>query len=110
LSNWLESIRPLHDRIIVKHLAEPQGLIHVVRENPLLVDYVGQGDNGSHDDNRRVFLTSTVISVGSEVRGVKKGDIIRHTAWDDLPESLRQRGWAMIREGDVAGRLQGAQA
>lgn len=104
-SNWLERIRPLHDRIVVQHLPEPKTSIIIVRENPALMDFVGQGENGGHDDNRRVFVTSLVVSVGGDVRGVHPGDVVKHTAWDDLPEVLRQPGWAMIREADIAGHV-----
>lgn len=96
-------MRPLHDRLVVKHITEKHGLIEVIRENPDLVNFVKQGENGDADDNRRVFLKSEVISVGCDVRGVKVGDIIKHTAWDDLPEAYRQPGYSMIREKDIAG-------
>lgn len=102
--NWIENLRPLHDRLLVKKLQLKKRLIEVIRDNPHMADMIAQGMNGEHDDNRRVFLMSRVVSVGNSVRGVKKGDMIVHSAWNDLPPWLNApKEYAMIRENDVAG-------
>lgn len=106
--NYLEQLQPLHDRILVIHLPRT-GTLEVIRENPGLVDMIGQGDNAQHDDNRRVFRVSRVVSVGESVRGVRKGDTIAHTDWNDLPDwaqTEENKGYAIIREKDVAGHVE----
>lgn len=106
-------LTPLHDRLIVKHLREQVGRSLVIRENPNLVDFVGQGENGEHNDNRRVAVRSVVVSIGAKVRGVKVGDCILHTAWNDFPEWFnREIGeeYALIRQNDVMGHLDVAKA
>lgn len=106
----LDTLQPLHKGLIVKHLQRkpsPSGLI-VIRENPEMMDMVGDGENGNHNDNRRVGLVSQVLSVGPGVHGVKKGDVIMHTAWNDLPAWLdAPKEYAMIREADVWGHYDG---
>lgn len=105
--NYLEHLRPLHDRILVQRLTLKSQLIQVIRENPNLQDMIGQGDNAEHDDNRRVFLMSHVLAVGPSVHSVKKGDTIVHTAWNDLPPWLdAPPDYSMIRENDVAGHCE----
>lgn len=95
-----ETIQPLGDRLVVKKLPVDEvtasGLI-VIRENPHLQDMIGDGANGEHNDNRRVFIRSIVVSCGSKVRGIKPGDVVMHTDWSDadLP------GYALIRQGDI---------
>lgn len=103
--NWLDQLQPLHDRLLVKRLPLKKRLLEIIRENPNLIDMVGQGCNGEHNDNRRGFLMSRVIAVGTSVQGIKKGDAIVHTAWNDLPPWLdAPSDYAMIRESDVAGQ------
>jgi co-chaperonin GroES (HSP10) len=108
----LETLTPLHNGILVKHLEKKgtlSGLI-VIRENSDMMDMVGDGMNGEHNDNRRVGLVSKVLSVGGSVLGVKKGDVIMHTAWNDLPAWLdAPKGYAMIREADVWGHYDGSE-
>lgn len=104
------AVQPLHDRIIVKRIQSlatlESKLIILVRENPELLDFVGDGNNGHNNDNRRVALMSQVIAVGAGVRGVKKGDIIAHTAWNDFPQLFEiPKEYALITEGDVMGHL-----
>lgn len=107
----LDTLQPLHDRLIVKHLErKPSSGLIIVRENEDMFDMVGDGKNGEHNDNRRVGIVSQVIQVGTSVRGVKKGDVIMHTAWNDLPAWLdAPKNYAIIREGDVFGHYAGSE-
>jgi len=104
LPSLLDNLSPLHDRILVRRLVLKSQLIQLIQENSNLSDMIGMGENGEHDDNRRVFLMSRVLAVGGSVRGIKKGDTIAHTAWNDLPPWLdAPKDYSMIRENDVAG-------
>lgn len=102
--NLPEQMAPLHDRLIVRHLERKKtdGLI-VIRDNPHMLDFIGDGKNGEHNDNRRVGVVSRIVSVGETVRGLKKGETILHTAWNDFADCEEFKGYAMIREGDVWG-------
>jgi co-chaperonin GroES (HSP10) len=108
-TSMIERMTPLHDRVLVRYLHKKPSSsdLILVRENPDMMDYIGQGDNGGHDDNRRVGIVSQVISVGDGVRDIAKGDVIMHTAWDDLPEWLDHKGYAAIRVADVFGHYFG---
>lgn len=100
----IEHITPLHDRILVRRLTKKNERVIWVREHPEMIDMVGQGENAQHDDNRRVFIMSRVLAIGSAVRDIAKGDTIVHTAWNDLPSWLDvPADYCFIRENDVAG-------
>lgn len=107
-------LQPVDDRVLIRALpAEPNsaGLI-VIRENPHLIDFVGDGVNGEHNDNRRVGIVGVVVATGPggwdekkfKVRkiSVKPGDVVMFTAWNDLA-TLLPRDHYLIREGDIWG-------
>lgn len=105
------AIAPLHDRIIVKRLESlatlDSKIILLVRENPELMDFVGDGNNGENNDNRRIAVMSKVIAVGSGCRDIKKGDLIAHTAWNDFPAIFDiPKDYAMITQRDVMGHIE----
>jgi co-chaperonin GroES (HSP10) len=105
---------PIDDRVLIRALPvnlNPSSLI-VIRENEHLVDFVGDGSNGEHNDNRRVGIVGVVVATGPggwdekkfkvQKMSVKPGDVVMFTAWNDLATLLPSDHY-LIREGDIWG-------
>lgn len=105
-------IVPMHDRVLVKPLDDPEYLhssrIALIRVDPTLVHQAGVDPLGEPGDYRREMIRFKVVEVGPGrlgdggrriPMGVQKGDVVYATMWDDA-EGLFP-GMAMIREADI---------
>jgi co-chaperonin GroES (HSP10) len=82
-------MRPLHDRILVQRLDDPDriGLIYL----PEIKE-------------KAPAAKGKVLAVGNKVHGVKQGDVIAFTGrWDDAEGALLPDNQQLIRVGDVMG-------
>lgn len=98
-------IQPMHDRILVKYLDDPEHLhsrvIAVLKVDPTLLHQAGKDPVGEAGDYRRVMRRSEVVAVGPRVDAAIRPSIVVYcAAWDDLEGKIA--GHALIREADIA--------
>jgi co-chaperonin GroES (HSP10) len=107
-------LQPMRDLVLVRDLPpKPHHLgLVIIRENPELGDVISGTTDGSHGDYRHVACDGEVIAVGPGKYNektqrripvtVQPGDIVRYTAWNDLPDLLPP-GFRLIQQGDIWG-------
>ena len=98
-------IQPMHDRILVKYLDDPEHLhsqvIALIKVDQTLTNQAGVDPVGIAGDYRRVMRRSEVVAVGPRVdRAICPTTVVYCAAWDDLEGKIA--GHALIREGDIA--------
>lgn len=100
-------LRPIHDRVLIEAIKDPeQGLI-IVRNDPHVMDAVNDGTD-AHSDYRRRGIKGTVIAVGPGKYGkhhqlqptsVKPGQRVVFSDWNDWETA--PEGFYLIREADI---------